>query len=147
MNTSLEMHCTQTLLPSALINIRTQDLLIADMLRACREASPGKLGAFEEDLFRTGELTDRVLVAAIALGVVDGHRTVGVAYYNAVGRSLGACQFAVDDHFCALEAVLVQLGAKEIVLPKVGHVPPVPQRKRGLQDGALCACALIQQAS
>ena len=42
-----------------------------------------------------------------------------MAFLDAAARRLGACEFADDEHFCSLEAVLLQLGAKEIVLPKV----------------------------
>ena len=43
---------------------------------------------------------------------------VGVAFLDAAARRLGACEFADDEHFCSLEAVLLQLGVKEVVLPK-----------------------------
>jgi len=43
---------------------------------------------------------------------------VGVAFLDAAARRAGACEFADDEHFCSLEAVLLQLGAKEVVLPK-----------------------------
>lgn len=42
-----------------------------------------------------------------------------MAFLDAAARRLGACEFADDEHFCSLEAVLLQLGAKEVVLPKV----------------------------
>ena len=44
---------------------------------------------------------------------------MGVAFADGAGRRLGACQFADDEHFCATEAVLMQLGAREVVLLKV----------------------------
>lgn len=43
---------------------------------------------------------------------------MGVAFLDAAARKAGACEFADDEHFCSLEAVLLQLGAKEVVLPK-----------------------------
>lgn len=33
-------------------------------------------------------------------------------------RQLGACEFLDDEHYCSLEALLVQLGCKEVVLPR-----------------------------
>ena len=65
-------------------------------------------------------MADVPVVMAVFLQYVEGARTVGVAYCDAPGRKLGACQFTDDEHFCNLETVLVQLGAKECVLPKVG---------------------------
>jgi DNA mismatch repair protein MSH2 len=41
---------------------------------------------------------------------------VGVGFADMSGRRLGACQFADDDRLCSLEAVIVQLGARECVL-------------------------------
>ncbi len=64
-------------------------------------------------------MADVPVVMAVFLQYVEGSRTVGVAYSDATGRKLGACQFTDDEHFCNLETVLVQLGAKECVLPKV----------------------------
>ena len=85
----------------------------------CRTASPGKLGSFEEELYHNTDMADVPVVMAVFLQYVEGARTVGVAYCDATGRKLGACQFTDDEHFCTLETVLVQLGAKECVLPKV----------------------------
>ena len=67
-------------------------------------------------------MADVPVVMAVFLQYVEGSRTVGVAYCDATGRKLGACQFTDDEHFCNLETVLVQLGAKECVLPKVEAV-------------------------
>ena len=87
----------------------------------CRTASPGKLGSFEEELYHNTDMADVPVVMAVFLQYVEGARTVGIAYCDATGRKLGACQFTDDEHFCNLETVLVQLGAKECVLPKVWH--------------------------
>ena len=58
------------------------------------------------------------VAAAIILGYPEGARTIGIAFCDAAGRALGACEFADDEYFCNTESVLVQLGAKEVVLPK-----------------------------
>jgi DNA mismatch repair protein MSH2 len=89
----------------------------------CRDASPGKLGAFEDDLFRNAEMADVPIAAAVILGYPEGARTIGVAFSDTAGRALGACEYADDEYFCATEAVLMQLGAKEVVLPKACPVP------------------------
>ncbi|KAL0034692.1 hypothetical protein WJX77_003027 [Trebouxia sp. C0004] len=86
--------------------------------RKVRTASPGKLGSFEEELYHNTDMADVPVVMAVFLQYVEGSRSVGVAYCDATRRKLGACQFTDDEHFCNLETVLVQLGAKECVLPK-----------------------------
>lgn len=97
-------------------------VLFVMCLPARREASPGKLGSFEEELFRNADMTDVPVVAALMLGYSEGARTVGIAFADAAGRRMGACEFADDEYFCSTEAVLLQLGAKEVVLPKVPSV-------------------------
>ena len=137
-----------------------------------REASPGKLGAFEDDLFRNAEMADVPIAAALILGYPEGARTIGIAFCDAAGRALGTCEFADDEYFCSTESVLVQLGAKEVVMPKVRlfplqqilqaklyqltcmrcqsihmHVPrlPVSQSTHSSMQFALSACASANQ--
>lgn len=54
--------------------------------RSRRSASPGRLSAFEEELFRGGEAGDAPLVAAVALGYQEGQRLVGAAYLDPGSR-------------------------------------------------------------
>ncbi|KAF6256271.1 DNA mismatch repair protein [Scenedesmus sp. NREL 46B-D3] len=58
--------------------------------------------------------------ATWSLARSEGQRVVGVAFLDAATRRLGACELPDDDHFCCLEALLMQLGVKEVVLPKLG---------------------------
>ena len=96
-----------------------------------REASPGKLGPLEEVLFRHSEMADAPIVAAVALGSAEGARSVGVAFANLTSRQLGACEFADDEQFCSLEAVLLQIAAKEVVLAAVSvPLPCTPNPPR-----------------
>eukprot|EP00891_Asterochloris_glomerata_P003123 jgi/Astpho2/3123/fgenesh1_pm.00051_%23_46_t len=81
-------------------------------------ASPGKLSGFDDELFRNTEMQDVPVVMAVMLASHEGHRTVGIAYCDAASRKLGMCEITDDEHFCNLEAVVVQLGAKECVLVK-----------------------------
>lgn len=85
----------------------------------CRSASPGKLTAFEDELFRNNENTDAPIIMAITLARPDNNRTLGVAFCNVSNRQLGACEFVDSEQYCTLESVMLQLGAKEVVMPKV----------------------------
>lgn len=63
---------------------------------------------------------DTPVVMAVSLALAGGVRRVGIAFLDAGRRRLGAAEFADDDQFCTLEAVALQLGAKECALLKVG---------------------------
>lgn len=56
---------------------------------------------------------------AVTLARPDNSRTLGVAYCNVTTRKLGACEFVDSEQYCTLESILLQLGAKEVVMPKV----------------------------
>jgi len=58
-----------------------------------RSASPGRLTAFEDDLFKGGEAGDAPLVAAVALGYAEGQRVVGVAFLDPGSRWVWLLQF------------------------------------------------------
>ena len=96
--------------------------------RLAKSASPGKLGAFEDELYRGGEMAEAPVVAAVRVAVKAEQRHVGVAYVNPTTRELGACEFVDDEQFCALEAVICQLGAKECVVP--AEASPSPEGRR-----------------
>jgi len=100
--------------------------------KLARSASPGRLGDFEEELYRVGEMADVPVVAAVRVVVRADQRHVGVAYVNPTTRELGACEFVDDEQFCALEAVVCQLGAKECVVAKEATETPEGRRLRDL---------------
>ena len=59
------------------------------LLCLCRTASPGRLSAFEEELFHAAATeggADVPLVAAVAVGTREGQRHVGVAFMDAASR-------------------------------------------------------------
>lgn len=89
-----------------------------------RRASPGQISTFEDELFRSSEMVDAPIIMSAISQITEGVRTVGVAYVDVTSRCLGATQFDDDDQLCALERVLVQLGAKECVLPQVSPATP-----------------------
>ncbi|MEW5316723.1 MAG: hypothetical protein WDW38_008074 [Sanguina aurantia] len=96
-----------------------------------RAASPGRLTAFDEELFRGagggaaaaggggGDVSEVPVVVAVAMAVLEGQRNVGVAFLDGAERKLGMCEFVDDEGLAGLEAVLVQLGAKEVVVMKI----------------------------
>lgn len=56
---------------------------------------------------------------AVWQGMEEGRPVVGVAYVDAASRQMGVAQLDDDEQLCALEAIIVQLGAKEAVVCKV----------------------------
>jgi DNA mismatch repair ATPase MutS len=82
-----------------------------------RAASPGNLQHFEDVLYTSGELSTagRILAAKVAL--VDGHRLVGASFADLTASELLVVEFAETDEFAAFEALLVQVGARELLLP------------------------------
>ena len=83
-----------------------------------RTASPGKLGAFEEELYSSFEVIDTPVVSAVRLTVHMGQQHVGVAYFNSNTRHLGACEIVDDKQLSSLEAILCQLGTKECIITR-----------------------------
>lgn len=96
-----------------------------------KHASPGRLGPFEDDLFKgNNDMSDTPIIAAARVMFKQDQRIVGVAYVNSTTRELGACEFVDDEQFCTLEAVLCQLGVKECVLPSENTQTPDGRRLR-----------------
>uniref|UniRef100_A0A6Q2YTN6 DNA mismatch repair protein n=1 Tax=Esox lucius TaxID=8010 RepID=A0A6Q2YTN6_ESOLU len=94
------------------------------------KASPGNLTQFEEVLFggAEGKLAQSAGVVAVRLAVgSDGHRVLGVGYVDASLRKMGVCEFPDGETFCNLEALLVQLGPKECLLPQGDNTDNIRQ--------------------
>ncbi|GFR44787.1 hypothetical protein Agub_g6119, partial [Astrephomene gubernaculifera] len=86
--------------------------------KLARSATPGKLSAFDEELYRSAEMAEVPVVAALTFACSEGQPQAGVGYVEPACCRLGACELLLDDSLSGLEAVLVQLGAREVVLNK-----------------------------
>ncbi|KXZ42923.1 hypothetical protein GPECTOR_111g256 [Gonium pectorale] len=86
--------------------------------KLARSATPGKLSAFDDELYRNAEMAEVPVVAAITFTVAEGQATVGLGYVDSASCRLGASELLLDDQLSGLEAVLVQLGAREVVINK-----------------------------
>ena len=100
--------------------------------KLARSASPADWAPSRRSFTASARWPTFPVVAAVRVTVRADQRHVGVAYVNPTTRELGACEFVDDEQFCALEAVVCQLGTKECVLPREATETPEGRRLRDL---------------
>ncbi|KAG7172893.1 DNA mismatch repair protein Msh2-like, partial [Homarus americanus] len=88
------------------------------------KASPGNLSQFEEVLFGVNnEQTVTTGVIAVKLATENGQRVVGVGFVDVTSRLMTVSEFSDNDTFSNLEALVVQLGPRECLVP-MGDLGP-----------------------
>ncbi|EEB07144.1 MutS protein 2 [Schizosaccharomyces japonicus yFS275] len=95
-------------------------------LTLVKQASPGNLQSLEDELSNdtlnsvaTEDSTSGILLA-VTTRVRQDQRMVGVAFIDVSLRQIGVCEFVDSDSYANFESLLVQTGAREILLASAG---------------------------
>ncbi|EDQ85301.1 uncharacterized protein MONBRDRAFT_34327 [Monosiga brevicollis MX1] len=87
-----------------------------------KKASPGNTQAFQDILYNS-DLVQSSIVLAVTLQGSGNDQLVGVAFCDTAQASFGVCQFPDTAQFNNFEALLVQVGPKEVLLPSEQNNP------------------------
>ncbi|EGD78393.1 MSH2-Ex5 isoform [Salpingoeca rosetta] len=98
-----------------------------------KKASPGNTQMFEDILY-AGGVNSSSIVMAVKLATEGQERVVGLAFCDVTANELRVCEFVDNDQFSNLEALVVQVGARECLItsdksnPALAKVAQVVER-------------------
>lgn len=112
-----------------------------------RQATPGNLQQVEDLLFTGADLDTSPIVVALRTRVKEGSKIVGAAFADASNRVLGVAEFAENDLFSNTESLLIQLGAKECLIPADESNADYDIAKlKGVVDRAGCVVSSVKRS-
>ncbi|KAL9647309.1 hypothetical protein ABK040_011676 [Willaertia magna] len=79
-----------------------------------QSGSPGNIQAFEDIFLSTDIMTS--VVASVSIKKTKDERLVGLVYCDTTLRTIGFCSFTDSDQFANLDAALIQIEAREVLI-------------------------------